>query len=94
MRIDLNAIDEHKLMFKGKARQAALTFPANNNVAAALALADIGPEDTRVEVWADPALTRNVHHLSLRADSANIDAEIEIVQKSRRSTECKTYSAP
>ncbi len=37
-------------------------FPANLNIAAALALAGIGPERTQVEVWADPTVTRNTHH--------------------------------
>ena len=32
-------------------------FPANVNVAAALALAGIGPSGRTVEIWADPAST-------------------------------------
>ena len=30
-------------------------FPANVNVAAALSLAGIGPDETRLEIWADRA---------------------------------------
>ena len=36
------------------AREAARGFPANVNVAAALALAGIGPDRTTIEIWADP----------------------------------------
>ena len=44
------------LVFEGSARDGARGFPANVNVAAALALAGIGPDRTRLEIWADPAV--------------------------------------
>ena len=44
-------------IFDGSAREGARGFPANVNVAAALSLAGIGPDKTRLEIWADPALT-------------------------------------
>ena len=40
-----------------------MAFPANLNVVAALSLAGIGPERTRVVLVADPAETRNVHEI-------------------------------
>ena len=63
----------------GNAREAATAFPVKTNVAAALALAGVGPEKTMVEVWADPNTTRLSHHVHVRADAANIDVRIEIV---------------
>ena len=52
--IGINNLSEPKRVFAGNAREAARGFPANVNVAAALALAGIGPERTTIEIWADP----------------------------------------
>jgi len=75
--IDLAGLAEPLRVFAGSAREAALAFPANVNVAAALALAGIGPERTRVEVWADPAAARNRHTVAVASDSANFTLDIE-----------------
>jgi aspartate dehydrogenase len=66
-------------VFAGNAMDAAAGFPANVNVAAALALAGIGPLRTRVEIWADPGLNRNVHIISVEAEAANFSMRIENV---------------
>jgi aspartate dehydrogenase len=68
--INLDEIAEKTRLFRGSARQAATGFPANLNVAAALALAGIGPDLTEVEIWADPAATHNTHTVTL--DSAAV----------------------
>jgi aspartate dehydrogenase len=69
-KIDVLAITTPTMIFKGNAFDAAQGFPANVNVAAALALAGIGPERTMVEIWADPAMTRNQH--TIRVESAEV----------------------
>ncbi len=46
-------------------------------MAAALSLAGIGPERTRLEIWADPGVTRNTHRIVVEADSARFDMTIE-----------------
>lgn len=56
---------EASCLFAGTAREAIARFPVNVNVAATVALAGLGPDLTRVEVWSDPALMRNEHHLSV-----------------------------
>ncbi|QTL04117.1 DUF108 domain-containing protein [Aquabacter sp. L1I39] len=56
---------EAHCLFAGTAREAIARFPVNVNVAATVALAGLGPDLTRVEVWSDPALERNEHHLSV-----------------------------
>lgn len=64
--IDLGAITERTVIFEGSAAEAVRLFPANVNVAAALSLAGIGAERTRIQVVADPALDRNVHEVIAR----------------------------
>jgi aspartate dehydrogenase len=64
-------------VFDGTAREGARGFPANVNVAAALSLAGIGPDRTRLEIWADPALTRNTHRIEVDADVARFTMTIE-----------------
>ena len=66
-------------MFDGTAGEGARGFPANVNVAAALSLAGIGPEKTRLEIWADPALDRNTHRIEVDADTAHFAMSIENV---------------
>jgi aspartate dehydrogenase len=66
-------------VFKGTAREAAIGFPANLNVAVALALAGIGADNTTLEIWADPALERNTHRIEVDSDSATFSMSIENV---------------
>jgi aspartate dehydrogenase len=66
-------------VFQGNAFDAARGFPANVNVAAALALAGVGPERTMVEIWADPGVTRNTHTIRVEAAAARLTMTIENV---------------
>jgi aspartate dehydrogenase len=77
--IDIEGIAEPLKIFDGTAREAARGFPANVNVAVALSLAGIGPDRTRIEIWADPALTRNTHRIEVDSDSARFSMSIENV---------------
>lgn len=65
---DLDALTGPTTFFRGNAGEAALRFPKNANVAAAIALDGAGFEATRVELVADPQVTRNVH--AIRAEGA------------------------
>lgn len=78
-RIDLAAVREPTLIFQGSARDAAVGFPANINVAVALSLAGIGPDHTRVEIWADPTVDRNTHTVQVDGDAARFEMTIENV---------------
>jgi len=64
-------------VFDGSAREGARGFPANVNVAAALSLAGVGPDKTRLEIWADPAIDRNTHRVEVEADAARFSMTIE-----------------
>ena len=75
--ISLKGLDAPKCVFKGNAGDGARGFPANVNVAAALSLAGIGPERTALEIWADPAVDRNIHRIEVESDSARFSLQIE-----------------
>ena len=77
--IDVDGLEAPLKVFEGSARDAARGFPANVNVAAALGLAGIGPERTRVEIWADPGVTRNTHEIRLEAETVRFQLRIENV---------------
>jgi aspartate dehydrogenase len=74
--IDIDNLREPLKLFEGSAREAAKGFPANVNVAVALSLAGIGPDRTRIQVWADPTVTR-IHRIEVEADSARFSMGIE-----------------
>ena len=76
-RIRIDNVREPLRVFSGSARDAAKGFPANVNVAVALSLAGIGPDRTRIDIWADPSVTRNTHRIQVESDSARIDMTIE-----------------
>jgi len=77
--IQVTGLTEPLCVFRGNALDAAAGFPANVNVAAALALAGIGPRRTQVEIWADPGVTRNTHTIRVEAEAARFSMTIENV---------------
>jgi aspartate dehydrogenase len=78
-RIDLDAIATETLIFEGPATEACRAFPANVNVLAALSLAGIGPERTRIRLFAVPGLERNVHRITVQGEFGRLAIEIENV---------------
>ncbi|MFN3658844.1 MAG: aspartate dehydrogenase [Pseudolabrys sp.] len=77
--ITLAGLTEPKKVFAGTAREGARGFPTNVNVAAALSLAGVGPDKTRLEIWADPTVTRNTHTIAVDADTMRFTMTIENV---------------
>jgi len=75
--IDVLSLKEPTLIFSGTAREAATGFPANLNVAVSVSLAGVGPDETLLEVWADPTLEHNTHHVQVVSDSALLSMEIQ-----------------
>ncbi|MBI4482801.1 MAG: aspartate dehydrogenase [Acidobacteria bacterium] len=77
--IDLDALREETLLFEGNVFEACAGFPANVNVSAALSLAGIGAEKTRVKIFAVPGATRNVHDVVVEGDFGLLRTHIENV---------------
>lgn len=75
--IVVDGLTEPLKVFEGNARDAAKGFPANLNVVVALALAGVGPENTTLEIWADPSVTRNTHTIHVDSDAASFDMTIQ-----------------
>jgi aspartate dehydrogenase len=77
--IDLDALDAPMKLYQGSVAGAARKFPANVNVAVALALAGIGPDRTEYEIWADPGVSRNIHTIKVDSDTAAFEMTIAVV---------------
>jgi aspartate dehydrogenase len=77
--IDLGAIASETLIFEGSATEACRAFPANVNVVAALSLAGIGPERTRIQIFAVPGLAVNQHRIRVEGEFGRLSIEVENV---------------
>ena len=78
-KIDLERLSAPYTIYEGPAREGVPLFPANVNIAAALSLAGIGFDRTRLKVVADPALMHNTHFIEIRGKSGNISIKVENV---------------
>ncbi|HEY3153511.1 MAG TPA: aspartate dehydrogenase [Candidatus Binatia bacterium] len=77
--ISLAGLRTEKEVFSGSAREACRGFPANVNVTAAVSLAGIGPDQTRVRILAVPGLTRNCHDIEVEGEFGRLLVHIENV---------------
>jgi aspartate dehydrogenase len=77
--ISLAGLQEEKEVFSGSAREACRGFPANVNVTAAVSLAGIGPDQTRVKIFAVPGLVRNCHDIDVEGEFGRLHVRIENV---------------
>jgi aspartate dehydrogenase len=78
-KISLAGLQEEKEIFSGSAREACRGFPANVNVTAAVSLAGIGPDQTRVKIFAVPGLVRNCHDIDVEGEFGKLHVHIENV---------------
>lgn len=74
--IELATLDEAATFYEGDANGAARDYPQNANVAATVALAGAGFEKTRVRLIADPAVSQNVHEITIRSGCADVEIRI------------------
>ena len=74
---EAGGLQEAKLIKSSSAREVALEFPQNSNVAAAAAIAGLGFDETRVTVIADPAVSTNSVELVAEGRFGNFRLVIE-----------------
>ncbi len=75
--IDLRALTTGaQTHFEGTARQAALAYPKNANVAAAVALAGVGFDDTKVRLIADAEVRANIHEIEAKGDFGSFTFQV------------------
>ncbi len=75
--LDLGSLTAEGVHFSGTAREAALGYPKNANVAALVAMAGIGFDATEVSLVADPALTSNRHEVIAIGDFGSLSFVVE-----------------
>lgn len=77
--ISLAGLTEPREVFFGTAREACRGFPANVNVSAAVSMAGIGPDRTRIRIIAVPGLERNCHDIEVEGEFGRLHVHIENV---------------
>ena len=75
--LDLDALSAGaKTHFDGSAREAAIEYPKNANVAAAVALAGLGFDETKVKLIADADISDNIHQIHATGEFGSYSFEI------------------
>jgi aspartate dehydrogenase len=75
--VALESLTEAAVHFEGSAREAALRYPKNANVAATIALAGIGLDQTEVKLIADPGIQKNCHQVEAEGAFGRFTFSIE-----------------
>jgi aspartate dehydrogenase len=74
--VELDALTEPAVLFKGPAHMAATLFPKNANLAATVALSGLGFEDTEVTLVADPRTQENTGHIKASGRLGTLTVEL------------------
>ena len=76
-RIRLDDIKSETVLFEGNASTAIELFPANVNVAVAIALAGVGLEKTHVKIMANPLISVNKHEIVAKGSFGEIHIVVQ-----------------
>ena len=75
--VDLDRLTRRTVLYKGTAGEAALLYPQNANVAAAVALAGLGFDATEVELVADPDAPGNIHEIEAEGVAGSFSIQLQ-----------------
>jgi aspartate dehydrogenase len=75
--VDLDQLTRRTVLYKGTAGEAALLYPQNANVAAAVALAGLGFDATEVELVADPDAPGNIHEIEAEGVAGSFAIQLQ-----------------
>jgi len=75
--LTLEGLRDKELVFAGSVSEAVAAFPRNVNITAAVALAGLGVDKTRVEIYADPRAQRTRHCLTATGSFGEISLSLE-----------------
>ena len=75
--VDLDTVNGRTVLYRGTAGEAALLYPQNANVAAAVALAGLGFDATEVELVADPEAPGNVHEIEAEGAAGRFAIQLQ-----------------
>ncbi|MFC1735349.1 aspartate dehydrogenase [Candidatus Hydrogenedentota bacterium] len=81
--IDVDSLDSETTIFEGNAYKAVEAFPKNVNVAAALSLAGIGPDKTKIKLVTSPEYTKNSHEVEAVGAFGRLTTRVENVPSPR-----------
>jgi aspartate dehydrogenase len=87
--LDLDALESPTVFFEGSAREAALKYPKNANLAATVALAGLGFERTMVRLVADPSALGNTGIVEVESEIGSMS----VVMAGRASGNPKTSAS-
>lgn len=74
--LGMTDVGEREVLFEGPAREAVAEYPENVNVAAALSLAGLGFDETRVEIVVDPSARANRHRVEVAGAFGELVVEV------------------
>lgn len=77
MGLDLDHMTQPTLLFEGPARDCVKKFPQNINIAAALSLATLGFDRTKITIYADPTVVFNTHQIISRGPTGKLSILFE-----------------
>jgi aspartate dehydrogenase len=75
--VDLDTISEVYTIYEGTARESAKLFPQSTNVSAALSIAGVGFDRTKVEVLVDPEVNHNTHQIVAKGYFGEVELTIQ-----------------